>query len=311
MASSDDISRIAQKILRANCRKFAEQFSIPDLRELGLISGIPLSNLVLPDTRASESAIRESFESLASLQMAYNSGGRLRKAAIVTMRAIPKQFSTLIRGGEIVQSETKSVWFSGSVINIADSLSSKALRIEIMAGKHPLLEIRLEKIYKRADWPPPPRVEYTDLYRNIWKIKHPSLRAIRLKTIYKDIFSNERRYRFKIIDSPACEICGLPETVEHHMFQCRNAARIWALFQRITGVKIDSLFDVIDCSQHRELEIIKSSLIKALIQIDRSKNCSDSALIAECGYYLGIEARVSKNSSEKLLRESRRLLDMI
>ena len=95
------------------------------------------------------------------------------------------------------------------------------------------------------------------------------------------------------------------------MFQCRNAARIWALFERITGVKIDSLFDVIDCSQHRELEIIKSSLIKALIQIDRSKNCSDSALIAECGYYLGIEARVSKNSSEKLLRESRRLLDMI
>ena len=134
---------------------------------------------------------------------------------------------------------------------------------------------------------------------------------MRLKLSYKDIFSNERRYRFKIINSPACEICGIAETVEHHLFECRNAVRIWSLFERMTGARVASLFDIIECSSQVVPEIIKSSLIKALVQIDRSKSLSDSALIAECAYYLGTEARVNNRLTEELLRASKRLLDMI
>ena len=156
MSLPDDISKIAQKALRVNCRKFAELLSVPDLRELGLISGIPLSTIVLSNSRASEQATNESLESLASVQLAYNSGGRLRKAATIIMRSLPNQFSILIRASLLIPSETSSVWITDSGIKAADSMSSKALRIGIMEGKFPMLDVRLEKIYKRADWPPPP-----------------------------------------------------------------------------------------------------------------------------------------------------------
>ena len=79
----------------------------------------------------------------------------------------------------------------------------------------------------------------------------------------------------------------------------------------MTGLRIDSLFDIIDCSDNLETEIIKSCLIKALIQIDRSRNASDGALVAECAHYMGIEARVNRQVSDRLLRRARILTDMI
>ena len=107
------------------------------------------------------------------------------------------------------------------------------------------------------------------MFKNIWAIKNSTLRAIRLKAVYKDIFSNERRYRFNIAPSPDCEVCGQVESVEHQLVLCRNATRIWNFFYRSTGISIGSLYEVLTCTGNLEVEIVKSFMIKALLQIDR------------------------------------------
>ena len=140
------------------------------------------------------------------------------------------------------------------------------------------------------------------MYNNLWEIKNPSLRAVRLKLIYKDVFSNERRHRFGICDSPACDVCGQVETVEHHLFSCANATRMWGLFQTLTGISIVSLFDVIYCSSNLEYEIIKSTMVKALLQIDRSQIISNRAIVSDCVQYLKIEAEVNVKRSGYIQR---------
>ena len=83
------------------------------------------------------------------------------------------------------------------------------------------------------------------------------------------------------------------------------------LGSRITGLKVESLFDIIDCSSQQDVEIIKSCMIRALIQIDKSKNRSENSLIADCAYYMGLEARVGNNRANYLLQTAKRLIDMI
>ena len=153
--------------------------------------------------------------------------------------------------------------------------------------------------------------DFSKTFTNIWAIKHPNLRAIRLKVIYKDIFSNERRHRFGIGASPLCEVCGAVESVEHHLHLCPNAIRMWELYQRITGEKIDSLVDIILCSTNLESEIIKSTLLKALIQIDRSKSLPERALVAQCAFFLGLEARVNRRKADSIKDVITRILNLV
>ena len=40
---------------------------------------------------------------------------------------------------------------------------------------------------------------------NLWKIKNPHLRNYRLKVAYKDVYSQERRFKFRLNDSPSAE----------------------------------------------------------------------------------------------------------
>ena len=159
--------------------------------------------------------------------------------------------------------------------------------------------VRLERIYKRADWPPP-GITYESTFVNLWKIKHPTLRASRLKVTYKDIFSNERRFRFRLTDSPMCEICGQVETVEHPLFLCQNAVKWWAFYHRITRARVSSLFEVLCCTTDVGLEVIKSIIIRSLIQINRSRNKSEREIVMECLFYLGIELRLKGGKSVKL-----------
>ena len=148
------------------------------------------------------------------------------------------------------------------------------------------------------------------MFKFIWFIKNPTLRAVRLKIIYKDVFSIEIGFRFQMTDSPSCEICGLDETVEHQLFSCRNAQCIWETFYKITGVRTGSLYEVLCCSNNLEIEIVKSTLIKALIQINRSSNRTERDLIAECSYFLGIEARVNVRLALRLRLFARRIMDI-
>ena len=217
------------------------------------------------------------------------------------LKALPKAIATLIRSGSLIQVPTKIVWFSSESITSGESASTRFIKLALLAVRFPNMGVKLEAVYKRADWPPP-GTEYVSTFKHLWSIKNPTLRACRLKIIYKDVFSNERRHRFRLSDSPLCDICGQIESVEHQLFLCRNAVRIWNLYFRITGIRIGSLFEVLCCSGNMAHEIVKSTLIKCLIQINRSSNRSDRELIMDCSHNVGLELKVKGNFSVNLLQ---------
>ena len=232
---------------------------------------------------------------------------KIRQVAAV-LRALPRQFSNLVRTRNLLQSRAKAVWFRTSAIVSSQQMSSRAIREHLFSDSYPQIGLRIEKVYKRADWPPPGQ-NYDSSLGSIWSIKNPTLRSIRLKIMYKDIFSNERRFRFKIAPSPLCDLCGQVETVEHHLFLCDNAKRVWQLFYRITGDRVESLFDVLKCSRQHATEVVKSVLMKSLLQIDRSHDVTERELVSLCLFYLGIEARSNQDRAIDIRELRRKLID--
>ena len=298
------ISLVARQTLRQNCKRFAQLYAMPDVHQIQSISSIPLNLLLTVGSVANHRASQLGIDSLSSLQAAYlNGGGRIGAASI--LRAIPTAFARLVRLGSLVPMPANIMWFSHEQICGLDSLPTKKIRMNIMEDRLPGLGPNIGRIYKRNDWPPPG--EMTSTFKGIWAIKHPTLRGIRLKTLYEDIFSNERRHRFGLTASPTCLSCGQIESVEHHIFSCNNANRIWNLYLRLTGVMVTSLFDVVRCDHGIEAEIIKSVLIKALLQIDRSVATIDRVLIKECAFYLRVEAQANSHKSDGLLRYAGRV----
>ena len=298
-APSDDISRMAKAFLRTNIRHQSMAVAMPDLRQIELISSIPLPVLLAPNSNSARLAERHELISLGDLQLAINAGRIARGQLNGIMRAVPRQLSNFVRTGVLVQAPARAIWFTDSDLNESVLITSKKFRSDLLQVKFTTLEVKLENIYKRADWPPP-GIASADHFQNIWTIKNPTLRAIRLKVSYKDIFANERRFRFKMSDSPLCECCGSIETVEHQLATCINATRIWDLYHSLTGSRINSLYEVIRCGTDLSLEIVKSVLLKALIQIDRSSRISDRALRVECAFYLKLEARVNTTQATRL-----------
>ena len=69
------------------------------------------------------------------------------------------------------------------------------------------------------------------------------------------------------------------------------------MYSRLTGGTVNSLLDIITSTESVEREIIKSVIIKRLIQIDRSAGLSLQRLKNEIIYYYRIESQVSSNTS--------------
>ena len=306
----DDISVDARAIMRNNIRTSADLFSIPDLGQLELISGTPLTSLLTPGSRAAAVAAEEMIDSMAALQDAFNDQRIARNLLTIIIRALPRPMAGLIRAGALIQAPRKLIWIGSTGIDLAERVLTKQINLSILRQKFPNMEVKLEKIYKRADWPPP-GLNHESNFKFLWGIRNPTLRAIRLKIMYKDVFSNERRFRFNMVDSPSCGVCGLDETVEHQLFLCRNAVRIWDLYLKLTGVRITSLYEAICCGNNVVNEVIKSILIRSLLQINRSQDRRESEIIAECAFFLGIEARVNRGLALALQLAARRILTSI
>ena len=293
----------AREALRLNYKEHAAVYSIPDLQQLEDISGLPLTLLISSNTQAAQIAAQDAIESLGTLQQKFHLALNGRARVNKILRAIPRPFSNLIRANQLHQVPAKISWFSNDAIIDADRLPTKTIRLALTGKKYPDLRVNIQRIYKRADWPPPDRsIESEATLANIWEIKNPTLRAVRLKVLYKDVFCNERRHRFGLANSPNCDICGQIESIEHHLFSCHNAARLWSLYQRLSHQNIHSMFDVLMCSKNVAHEIAKTIILKALIQIDRSKDKTDREIIAQCLFFLRIEARVHKKQSATLMR---------
>ena len=163
------------------------------------------------------------------------------------------------------------------------------------------MAVDLKKIYRRVDLPSPGTDRCIELFSNVWKLKHPALRALRLKLCYKNVYSNERRHRFGLTDSPLCAECQHEETVEHQIFECQNAKRLWAMYRNVTGSEIRTFGEVLLCSSLVEIEIVKSAIIKALIQIDRNHHTPVKVIAKECAHYVRLEAIANSTIRAKAL----------
>ena len=70
------------------------------------------------------------------------------------------------------------------------------------------------------------------------------------------------------------------------------------------------MFDILKCDNQEYEEIVKTVILKSLLQIDRSKNASNRSLTALCSFYLGIEARSNSNKATHFVNQARRVLSL-
>ena len=149
-------------------------------------------------------------------------------------------------------------------------------------------------------------------WHNLWQIKNPTLRAIRLKVLYKDIWCNDKRLKLGISSDNKCTVCGEPETVTHQLFVCKNAKRIWDIGSKITGTGDLNINEQdratfskqIEVTQNIPIEIIKSVVFKLLIQINRSSDLNETEIKRIILYWMNIEylvlSKTFKNNSSQL-----------
>ena len=139
-------------------------------------------------------------------------------------------------------------------------------------------------------------------WTNLWIIKNPSLRAIRLKVLYKDIWSQEKRYKLGITNSSACDICGDIESVSHQLLTCSNAKRLWSHLEESLNYKLilngdpeKSLVQLMEVTNDMPFELVKSVVFKLLIQIDRSRMLTIPQLNKHIIHWLNIEMSANNN----------------
>ena len=297
-APKDFICDNALSLLKIGATTFLRHNPMPNIAELEAISGLHISIFFKFDSDAARSASRLGIGNLFLIQSELYNGRIPRPRINNLIRKLPLQLARLIRAGVLLNAEP-----SFALMSNKESIqlnSTKSIKQALQSWKPPTQALDLNKVHRRQDLPAPDNPAFTELFNNLWKIKQPQLRAIRLKLLYKEIYSNERRHRFGLSDSPHCVGCGLIETVEHQLLECDNARRVWRMFHEVSGVEILSFKDIIECSADSALETLKSTIIKALIQITRNHNVPEKVIAHGCAYFLRIEA-ISNRTYERTL----------
>ena len=70
------------------------------------------------------------------------------------------------------------------------------------------------------------------------------------------------------------------------------------MYHRLTGKVIGGMMDIITYTEKIEIELMKSIVIKRLIQIDRSAGTNLAALKAEILHYFRVESCATSSSAQ-------------
>ena len=198
-----------------------------------------------------------------------------------TRESNPTPITTILSGGNPVNFYKLS---SRSLNDVIKKVFNKVIQYH-PAHKYPLSIDLFADI--RISW------------QQLWQIKNPTLRAIRLKILYKDVWCQEKRFKLGINNSDSCTICGQTESAIHQLFQCNNAKRLWSYAYEILGLSFNDqtlisnleIVNLIQVSSDLIAEVIKSVIFKLLIQIDRSVNISRSDALRTIAYWLTISEK--------------------
>jgi hypothetical protein len=123
-------------------------------------------------------------------------------------------------------------------------------------------------------------------FKNCRSISHPRERMIQYLILHNKFYNNKRLYDHKIIDSPSCDICDLPEDNEHMLLRCPKAATIWSLTSKLTK-SIISENDILNGVEDKWLNNI-ISFARFMIVTNRSEPKSPTE----------IEARINNRISD-------------
>jgi hypothetical protein len=299
----DEIGDFSSNLLRTHYRKYLDTlYNIPNFDQILTLSGIPIRLLMCQGNRAFQLVREANFENLYSVQCAFANQTLTLTHRNMISKALPKVCGQILSGNQAVD--------SGRMIPIC--LEDELLEIRLAKP----WQIKLDLTEKRiGSLKVDPKIIYKNpllnvnrkSIHNIWSIKNPTLRNVRLKVLYKNIYSNQRRFNFRLTDSPACAICGEAESVEHQLLICPNAQAFWTYYFQFTSKRVNSFEDILSASQSTAVELVKSVILRKLIQIDRSFGQPLNAVQQECLYYLRLESIVNQSKKDEL----KALMDVI
>ena len=144
--------------------------------------------------------------------------------------AIPKEWRSIIKG-ESTYCETYpcpansfEVPIKGEMLDIS-SISSKIVYEEFLSRKviPPTAQNKYKKEYPNLS------VDWKKIYSLAFSVTlDTKLRAFQYKLLNHIVYTNDRLYKFKIVDSPLCAFCNSEnESLEHLLFLCKASEVFW------------------------------------------------------------------------------------
>ena len=79
----------------------------------------------------------------------------------------------------------------------------------------------------------------------------------------------------------------------------------------VTNKNVSSFKDLIICGTNLQSEILKSTIIKALIQVHRNDGVPLKAIAQECAYFLRLEAIVNRSHEAAILELAGKLNNIV
>jgi hypothetical protein len=130
----------------------------------------------------------------------------------------------------VSNNENVLCWFSRGKCKDISSCSSKEIQ-------HLLKEVYLK--IDKIDWERKHNIveEQVKIRCMITKahrmVKNPKLKNTLMRVWHGDVFSKQRMYKFKMVENDRCERCDRLETIEHQLFECKDARLIWKEYNRL------------------------------------------------------------------------------
>jgi hypothetical protein len=109
------------------------------------------------------------------------------------------------------------------------------------------------------------------------RIKHPRERMYQFLELHDKLYNNVRLHRYRIIDSPLCKTCQIPETSEHLLYECPRAKEAWVAMENEIKIQVPHEAKVRGSNDNWLNNII--SLTKSVIIKDRDNPINTTLLI--------------------------------
>ncbi len=111
-----------------------------------------------------------------------------------------------------------------------------------------------------------------------------SQKIFKYRLLHGDIFTRERMFKFKMVDSDQCVLCNETETLKHAIWLCPRARLVWRTLNNMIEslnlqytITFESLF-IGNNPLNRVLDSLITKLTQSLLSYDRSRCYSEQTI---------------------------------